>query len=160
MKLKTLSLTLLTLISAVAMGNDISSTCTNFVEKVRNDNSRSYTIQAVYECGPNFTVQGGKAPAPVNGCLVYFETKIGRTPVSISAFQDVANNHTIDWMIQGSGWSKSGKYFCADIKTYANATNHGDTATVQIKRSTARGSLFCPIARRFTDYTTTCHRVM
>jgi hypothetical protein len=149
------------LMSTGALADEISSTCQNVIDALKAKESKVAEIKDVYECGPAFTHLGGKAPVAVDACLVYFEYDASPYPsYTIAAFQDVANNHVVDWITSSNvGHSYSGKHLCADVKTYAHVKNNGDTAEVQIDRSTASDAMFCPFHKLFSAYSTTCRKV-
>ena len=160
MKLRLMLLGPAAMLSTATFGENFSTTCQDLIDKLQEEQSGFAGAKDVYECGPDFTHISGEKPVPVNGCLVYFEYQHNPYPPStIGAFQDAANNHLVSWIPQNSGWDYSGKYVCADIKTYVRVTNSGDSATVEIRRQTASDGLFCPFSKIFTAYSTTCHKV-
>lgn len=160
MTLRFLVLTPAVLVATVALGNTPSSTCQELIASVRENNSGFIGIQDIYECGPEFTHKGGRAPNAVNACLVYFETELGSSPSTVAAFNDVGNKHSVGWIAQNSGWETTGHHLCSDVKTYVKVSNNGETASVEVERSTARDAMFCPFVKLFTSYSTTCRRVV
>jgi hypothetical protein len=141
---------------------DTSSNCKNLIETLKaTQKTNLLEVKEVYECGPAFKHLDGESPTVVNGCLVYFEYQNSPYPsYTVAAFQDVTNNHLVDWIPHGDAGKKpSGKHLCADVYTYARVKKEGNTATVKIERETARDAMFCPFGKLFTAYSTTCRKV-
>lgn len=98
-----------------------------------------------------------------SSCIVSFEYDNHPYPNSIiKAYGDSERKILLDWIVEGSenwiGWTPSGKYWCADVNTYAKLYDRGEVIDAEITKITAYDTMFCPARKLFFEYQTSCVR--
>jgi len=143
-----------------AVSSQAATPCELLVESLKQDPNVHFTkVLNAYRCGPNYTAKGGKVQ-PVQGCLIRYESAWNKEISPKFAYLDATNKLKVNWMIISSdyvgGWEGSGKYLCADVKTYARVTGNASNPVVSASRETARDMLFCPFRKTYADYEVGC----
>ena len=137
---------------SLAQAND----CVNELQKslLSQENSSIVSFKDSYACSE------GK------GCAVTYEVDNHPYPNSIvMAYMDAEKKFNVPWIIKHNdslwvGWASSGKYLCADVKTYARVSNiQNDSFDMGVTKRTAYDMMFCPAKKVYFDYLVSCSKI-